>query len=296
MRFISKKSTTTDIFNYFHDELKEEIEPYWFDKFVEISQIERSVCRDCYWHNTEIPNDAVANARLIEYVSTIRTLKKTVNKYGFRYKESDDIKTVLAKNTDGKWVEWFYIKDNHLVLIGNTDHLNIWLYKTTDLSVEAIVDFALEVGAITIRDTDEYIPLRAMVDPEDWQEIANVPDAYEDVIYTTAGDIFESSENDTKFTKTVSPFGSFENEELNKWYQLYAQMYYDFVDASMAHFYNRNIGERPIENCNTLEESIKAYKDEIIHIYSCTVGKEYPRNRLINMYHILEELLKERGI
>ena len=63
--------TTTDLFNIFHDEYKDVIEPHWETEFIRISGVSKQQCDNCYWNNEEIPNDEVANRKLIEYLEEI---------------------------------------------------------------------------------------------------------------------------------------------------------------------------------------------------------------------------------
>ena len=63
---------TTELFNYFHDELKEVIEDmHWAEKFREISGVSKEETDACYWHNKEIDNDEVANKKLIDYIRSL---------------------------------------------------------------------------------------------------------------------------------------------------------------------------------------------------------------------------------
>lgn len=129
-------------------------------------------------------------------------LKEVAKKYGFEYKENYKVEwsverdrnnnkifipldeVLLAKNTDGKCVIWIYRKDNTIFVCGNTDNLNIWLSDTRkDLSADTLVEFCNELNEWA----DEYgwtVPLRVIIDPEDWQEIAGVEDALEDKRYS----------------------------------------------------------------------------------------------------------------
>lgn len=63
--------TTTDIFNFFHDNLKDTIEPHWLDVFCRISGIEKTIANDCYWNNKEIENDDTANQKLMKYICSL---------------------------------------------------------------------------------------------------------------------------------------------------------------------------------------------------------------------------------
>ena len=129
-------------------------------------------------------------------------LKEVAKKYGFEYKENYKVEwsverdgnnneifipldeVLLAKNTDGKCAVWIYRKDNTIFVYGNTDNLNIWLSDTRkDLSADTLVEFCNELNEWA----NEYgwtIPLRVIIDPEDWQEIAGVEDASEDKRYS----------------------------------------------------------------------------------------------------------------
>lgn len=85
-----KVNTTTELFNYFHDELKEVIEDvHWMNKFCEISGVDISTAKDCYWHNTEILDDINANRKLEEYICSLgRNCKNCDHCFGM---ESDAI-------------------------------------------------------------------------------------------------------------------------------------------------------------------------------------------------------------
>ena len=122
-------------------------------------------------------------------------VKETVEKYGFRAEIVEEIEVttrdengrfvnrtfknpsvfVYAKNIDGKEVKWFEYNSNECRYRGNnTDVCNIWLYKTReDLKPDDLICMFNDIEA----------DMKVLVDPEDWQEIANVPDAFEDIRY-----------------------------------------------------------------------------------------------------------------
>lgn len=126
----------------------------------------------------------------------LNKVKETVERYGFRAEIVEEISVternenrvfetktvknpsvfVFAKNTDGKEVKWFEYNSNEDRYHGNnTDQWNIWLCDTRkDLTAEDLVTMFTEIEA----------EMRVFVDPEDWQELANVCDAYEDKKYT----------------------------------------------------------------------------------------------------------------
>ena len=63
---------TTELFNYFHDELKEVVQDkHWAEKFREITGISKEETDACYWHNKEIKKNDDANQKLIDYISSL---------------------------------------------------------------------------------------------------------------------------------------------------------------------------------------------------------------------------------
>lgn len=67
----------------------------------------------------------------------------------------------------------------------NTDQCNIWLNETRpDMTAERCVEFFEALSqTLGLFDTDK-LSLSPWIDPEDWQEIARVPDAQEDERYS----------------------------------------------------------------------------------------------------------------
>lgn len=63
--------TTTELFNIFHDDYKEDMEPQWCEKFREISGVSKEQTDACYWNNTEIPNNEEVNKKLIAYLDEL---------------------------------------------------------------------------------------------------------------------------------------------------------------------------------------------------------------------------------
>lgn len=109
------------------------------------------------------------------------------SKYHFPIELYNDELSIMAKNTDNNLVKWLSIKkidDFYTATIyGNTDNLNIWLYDTRkDLTPDNIIDFIKSVNKSTLK-VGIKLPLRNLIGPEDWQEIANVRDAYLDDLY-----------------------------------------------------------------------------------------------------------------
>lgn len=129
---------------------------------------------------------------------TLNAVVEVAEKYGFNAKiisgyehciESLNTKNnpsvqIYAKNTDGRWVKWFLFDSVREVFYGDeTDRLNIWLCDTRkDLTADMLLHFFREIY-IALNITGNDILMR-YVDPEDWEEIADVPNAYNDPRYT----------------------------------------------------------------------------------------------------------------
>lgn len=62
---------TTNLFNFFHDELKDAFEDmFWMRKFCEISGVSMNEAENCYWYSKDIPNNNESNLKLIDYIRT----------------------------------------------------------------------------------------------------------------------------------------------------------------------------------------------------------------------------------
>lgn len=124
---------------------------------------------------------------------TRRKFRKLARKFGFKSKETDDEVILIAKMTNGKDVGWIRWGENripilggepqHLMtILGNTDQCNIWFHETRkDMTPKKLMRFAEELSEVL--DLNPPFPLHKIVDPEDWQEIAGIYDAYDDVRY-----------------------------------------------------------------------------------------------------------------
>lgn len=113
--------------------------------------------------------------------------KNICKNYKFKYVENSENEISLcAKNTDREWVNWITLdlKQKKTILIGNTDQCNLWFYKTRkDMNPEKIIGFVAELNNILREFNDSYIMVKTIIDPEDWQEIAQIRDAYKDDRY-----------------------------------------------------------------------------------------------------------------
>ena len=114
-------------------------------------------------------------------------LKNICKKYDFKYKEYSENKISLcAKDTDNHWEDWirFDLKNKDVLLRGNTDHCNFWFYDTRkDMTPDKIIEFVADLNTMLRKFNDSYITVKSLIDPEDWQAIAKIQDAYEDNRY-----------------------------------------------------------------------------------------------------------------
>lgn len=124
----------------------------------------------------------------------IKDFKDLSKKYNFKTRNNVNGISLLAKNTDRRWEEWiiYNSKDNSIVLVGNTDQCNFWFCDTRpDLTSDKLIDFTADLN--TVLDKIGYeVALKTLIDPEDWQEIAHIYDAYEDSRYS--GNLEEEDE------------------------------------------------------------------------------------------------------
>lgn len=111
-------------------------------------------------------------------------MKKLAEEYGFSVRTSGNTTALFCKDTDGHVCRWITYdqKKACCTIAGNTDHLNLWFCETRpDLTPERIIRFVKDLNAVF--ETENAILLRNLIDPEDWQEIAGIRDAYEDDRY-----------------------------------------------------------------------------------------------------------------
>lgn len=123
-------------------------------------------------------------------LSKIDAFKAVAKKYGFKVMQYGDSYRLCAQNTDHKWVSWvgFYPKEDRVSYFGETDYLNIWLCDTRkDFTPEKCLLFVGELNKALELTGDDRFLVRNLIDPEDWQEIAQVCDAHEDKRYLSSG-------------------------------------------------------------------------------------------------------------
>lgn len=119
-------------------------------------------------------------------------LKNICKKYDFKYKEYSDSKISLcAESIDTykkckEWVDWItmYLNTKTVEITGNTDNCNFWFCNTRkDMTPEKITEFVADINTMLRKFNGSYVTIKSLIDPEDWQEIAKVQDAYNDNRY-----------------------------------------------------------------------------------------------------------------
>lgn len=122
--------------------------------------------------------------------SLVKWLADVAERFGFKglYTDSESI-SIRAKNTDDRWCNWFTIFLDfggvRKISGNNTDQCDIWLYETRpDMTPERCVEFFEELSRTMGLYGEDKLKVSTWIDPEDWQEIAGVQDAYEDNRYT----------------------------------------------------------------------------------------------------------------
>lgn len=88
-----------------------------------------------------------------------------------------------------------------------------------------------------------------------------------------------------------SMFGNFDNPDVDKVYQLYANLYYDYCDSNLNHFFNRGIDTRPIAECHTDEECVQAYITEIKNLCEYALSMNVTKESLISEHPELKEIM-----
>lgn len=109
-----------------------------------------------------------------------------IKKYGFDVEEKKKIIYLLAKNTDGKLIRWieYHYGAGAVGFHGNTDFNNLWFHETRpDLTPDKLIEFVKDLNEAANIYAGDRFRLKELIDPEDWQEIARVHDAYSDMRY-----------------------------------------------------------------------------------------------------------------
>lgn len=118
-----------------------------------------------------------------QYINAFRELGR---KYDFPVITLGGKEILTARNTDGESVKWIYYnpKTDTVSYIGNTDVCNIWFCNTRkDFTPEKTIQFVDDLNNTFELQGEGRIQIKELIDPEDWQGIADIHDAYEDARY-----------------------------------------------------------------------------------------------------------------
>lgn len=119
--------------------------------------------------------------------NTVNNLMELGKKYNFKIEVTETEVNLIAINTFNKDVKWIScdLIDDSVSIFDDTDTLNIWLCETrVDFTPDVCIQFVSDLNkALDLPDYDRIL-LRQLIAPEDWQEIANVKNAYEDSRYS----------------------------------------------------------------------------------------------------------------
>ena len=114
-------------------------------------------------------------------------LKNICKKYNFKYREYSENKISLcAKDIEQHWKDWITLNlaTKDVTLSGNTDNCNFWFCDTRkDMTPDRIIEFVADINTMLRKFNKSYMTIKSLIDPEDWQELANIEDAYKDNRY-----------------------------------------------------------------------------------------------------------------
>ena len=117
----------------------------------------------------------------------VKRFREVCQKYGFSTITLGDKEVLVAKNTDNEDVNWiaYDTEKDTVSFSGNTDYLNLWFCETRkDLTPDKIVEFLKDLNEALDLEGDKIL-VKELIDPEDWQEIADMSNAYEDLRYAS---------------------------------------------------------------------------------------------------------------
>lgn len=124
-------------------------------------------------------------------IKTVNKFKDLIEKYDFTIREGVTIDgekyvSLVATTTDSDKIDWlkYYPEKDTIQLMGNTDQCSICFCDTRkDFTPEKIIGFVKELNNVFELNGEEMFTIKELIDPEDWQEIASIYDAYEDKRY-----------------------------------------------------------------------------------------------------------------
>ena len=232
----------------------------------------------------------------------IDDFKKLAKDYNFKIRDNKNGISLCAKNTDKRWENWiiFNSNDNSIVLVGNTDQCNFWFCNTRpDLTPDKLTSFIADLNSI-LNKIDYEVKLRTLIDPEDWQEIARIQDAYEDPRYNENIKEKEKVTNEEIISNMLKAINN--NEKILKVDDITS-----FINTNNREEWNYNILDLSEA---TLNNDYLAFNKEDFRIYELTKEEyetidEYMKNnyfkykdfycRFINKNELSEEERKEKN-
>lgn len=119
-------------------------------------------------------------------IEIYRGFREIADRYDFKVRLSNDGISLLAKDVFNEWKEWIvYDLNDWIEINGNTDQMNLWFCETKkDFTAETIVELVKDLNEKLFYKLNDFVELKELIDPEDWQVIANVENAYEDSRYS----------------------------------------------------------------------------------------------------------------
>lgn len=180
----------------------------------------------------------------------LENIKKLADIYGFTIREykhkNNNCVAIEAMTIDNTKIDWIRcnLSTNMAYVVGDTDQCNIWFHRTRpDLKPGMIIDFVKDLNQALELGENGFL-LEELIDPEDWQEIAGVHDAYNDTLYTNSDLITDRQEKIYKINVTWESFGVI-----------------DVKASSLKEAQRLAIEEGSLPEANYVPDSIKLLKD-----------------------------------
>lgn len=107
-------------------------------------------------------------------------------KYNFPVGGNNEYISLSAFNTDRLYKQWitYELATGSTTYSGNTDNCNFWFHETRpDMTPDRIIQFVSDLNTLLGLKGQNRFTVRELIDPEDWQEIANINNACSDERY-----------------------------------------------------------------------------------------------------------------
>ena len=141
------------------------------------------------WKGMTVSHNFINGNSFEDSIEVYKGFKEIAEKYDFKVSTDKNRVSLLACDISNEWREWIvYDLNGWIEILGNTDQMNIWFCDThKDFTTETVVALVNDLNEKIFNKLDEYtkldVKLKDFIDPEDWQVIANVQNAYEDSRY-----------------------------------------------------------------------------------------------------------------